>query len=414
MSLDLCTSTREWISHSASRRELLDFGSWLEAERYSSFVADQHLRRIAFVLDERLSPDGRRRIYSVRQLERAFAPECSPRSRLYRFAASRRTYTRYLLAKGRLLSEPDRDPYAALRHDYQRYLIELRGFALSTRKHHAIEVREFLSRGLPRGRPLRRVGREEVERYIQIRSQEVSRHSLTHVVGILRSFMHYLFLSGDTDTRLDGLDEPKTYRGERPPKSLPWPLVRRFLSSVDPGSKAGWRDLCILHLLAYYGLRPSEVAPLRLDSIDWGASVLHVHQRKTRSDLQLPLAAPTLRLLRQYLIHCRNSQGTAHPELFLRARCPSGPIEGTAVQDIFQKRAREAGLAHSIHVYQLRHSFAMRLLGRGVGIKAIGDVMGHRSLLSTWPYLRLDMKALRGVALPVPYVRFRTEGVRHV
>lgn len=412
MSLDLCASTRAWIARSASRRELVDFGDWLEAERYSSFVADQHLRRMAFML-ERLSPDGRCRVYSERQLERAFALECSPRSRLRRFAASRRAYSRHLLAKSRLRVEPDAHPYAPLRRDYQRYLIELRGFALSTRAHHAIETREFLSRGLPRGKPLCRISREDVERYIRIRSQEVSRHTLTHVVGILRGFMRYLYLSGHTQTRLDALDAPKTYQGEQPPKSLPWSTVRRLLASIDRRSTAGWRDLCILHLLAYYGLRPSEVAPLRLDSIDWDAGVLNVRQRKTRCDLQLPLAAPTLRLLRQYLIHYRNKQGTAHGELFLRARCPSGPIERTAVQDIFQKRARDAGLPHSTHVYQLRHTFAMRLLARGVGVKAIGDVMGHRSLLSTWTYLRLDIRTLRGVALPVPPARCRAQGVRH-
>ena len=83
MSLDLCASTRDWIERSASRQELMDFSDWLEAERYSSFVADQHLRRMAFML-ERLSPDGKRRVYSLGQLKRAFAPECSPRSRLFR------------------------------------------------------------------------------------------------------------------------------------------------------------------------------------------------------------------------------------------------------------------------------------------------------------------------------------------
>jgi len=412
MSLHLCASTRAWIARSASRRELVDFADWLEAERYSSFVADQHLRRMAFML-ERLAPEGRRRVYSARQLEHAFARECSPRSRLFRFAASRRVYSRYLRARGRLRVEPDVGRYAALQRGYERYLIELCGFARSTRQHHAIEVREFLSRGLPRGKPLRHVSREDVEQHIRIRSQEVSRHTLAHVIGVLRGFLRYLYLSGHIASRLDALDAPKIYQGEQPPKALPWATVRRLLASIDRRSKAGWRDLCVLHLLAYYGLRPSEVAPLRLDSIDWDAGVLHVRQRKTRCDLQLPLAAPTLQLLRQYLIHCRNRQGTAHPELFLRARCPSGPIEWTTVQDIFQKRAREAGFPHPIHVYQLRHTFAMRLLSRGVGIKAIGDVLGHRSLLSTWTYLRLDLKALRGVALPVPATRGRVEEVRH-
>jgi integrase/recombinase XerD len=412
MSLDLCGSTWAWIARSASLQELLSFADWLEAERYSSFVADQHLRRIALML-ERLAPDGHRRVYSERRLHQAFARECSPRSRLFRFAATRRTYGRYLLSQGRLQAKPDGDRFAALRRDYERHLLEMRGFALSTRVHHAFEAREFLTRGLPHGKPLCRVTREDLEHYIQLRSHEVSRHSLTHVVGILRGFMRYLYLAGHIAAPLDALDVPKTYRGEQPPKSLPWPTVHRLLASIDRRSKVGWRDLCILHLLAYYGLRPSEVAPLRLDSINWDAGVLNVRQRKTRCDLQLPLAAPTLRLLRQYLIHCRNQQGTAHSELFLRARCPSGPIERTAVQDIFQKRARAAGLPHTIHVYQLRHTFAMRLLSRGVGVKAIGDLMGHRSLESTCAYLRLDIQALRGVALPVPPVRCPAEGVSH-
>ena len=54
------------------------------------------------------------------------------------------------------------------------------------------------------------------------------------------------------------------------------------------------------------------------------------------------------------------------------------------------------------HVYRLRHTLAMRLLGRGVGIKAIGDVLGHRSFYGTSAYLRLDVAMLRGVALDVP------------
>jgi len=66
--------------------------------------------------------------------------------------------------------------------------------------------------------------------------------------------------------------------------------------------------------------------------------------------------------------------------LFLRAGCPYIPLERTAVGDIFRKRMREAGLPDCAkHVYRLRHTFAMRLLRRGVGMKAIGDVLGHHS-----------------------------------
>jgi len=103
----------------------------------------------------------------------------------------------------------------------------------------------------------------------------------------------------------------------------------------------------------------------------------------------------------------------AHRELFLRVRCPHGPLERYAIGDLLEKRAREASLPlFGGNVYRLRHTFAMRLLTRGVGVKAIGDVLGHRSLESTCTYLRLDLAMLRGVALQVPGTPVRNGG-RH-
>jgi site-specific recombinase XerD len=106
--------------------------------------------------------------------------------------------------------------------------------------------------------------------------------------------------------------------------------------------------------------------------------------------------------MRRYLREGRHS-ASGQQELFLRVRRPAGALKHTAVCDIFQKRARECGLPPGRYsAYSLRHGFALRLLERGVGVKAIGDLLGHRSLESTCVYLRLDTEALRTVALPVP------------
>jgi len=143
------------------------------------------------------------------------------------------------------------------------------------------------------------------------------------------------------------------------------------------------------------------VISLRVDSIDWDTRTLKVEQRKTRSGLVLPLAEQTASVLRHYLVQGRPR--STRPELFLRARCPAGPLTRHAVTDIFDKRAEQSGLPIGGHsAYSLRHAFAMRLLARHVGLKAIGDLLGHRSLGSTCLYLRLDTEMLREVALPVP------------
>jgi integrase len=180
--------------------------------------------------------------------------------------------------------------------------------------------------------------------------------------------------------------------------------VKKLLRSVDRTSKAGWRDYMILHLMAYYGLRASEIAALQVDSIDWHAKTCQVEQRKTQSDLILPLSDRTLTLLRRYL-HSERPDNPI-PQLFLRARRPTGGLRHYAVCDVFYKRAAQSGLPlEGYSSYCLRHSFAMQLFRRRVGVKAIGDLLGHRSLEATCVYLRLDTSALRVVALPLPRVR---------
>lgn len=91
------------------------------------------------------------------------------------------------------------------------------------------------------------------------------------------------------------------------------------------------------------------------------------------------------------------------PELFLRVRSPIKPLKHYGVIEAFTYRAEKSGLPlGDVSSYSLRHAFAMRLLRRGVGIKAIGDLLGHRGLEATCAYLRVDVDMLQTVALPVP------------
>ncbi len=401
MNIDLRPSTRRMIEQSPAATEAWSFIEWLRAERYTDYIIDCHIRRLLFVMP-RLSPGSSPPIIRDSDLVAVFGRERRPRSRFFNFAGTRRAYTRYLSAQERLLREPEA-PHEDIVRRYDQYLIEVRGLSVSARYHHELTVRALFASIRSRHRSLLSLSRDDVEHLILERSRRVSRHTLQHEVAQLRAFLWYAHDTGVVRERLDGFDTPRTYRGELPPRALPWPSVLQLLRSIECTGRTGWRDLCILHLIAYYGLRPGEVVALRLDSIDWERELLHVYQAKTRSPLTLPLAERTVRLLRGYLKHGRAGGASATPMLFLRSRCPWIPLEHYAVGDIFRKRMREAGLPDCAkHVYRLRHTFAMRLLARGVGMKAIGDVLGHHSFYGTSAYLRLDVAMLRSVALSVP------------
>lgn len=157
----------------------------------------------------------------------------------------------------------------------------------------------------------------------------------------------------------------------------------------------------MLFLIATYGLRACEIVALTLDAIDWRGRRLHVPQRKTGAPLVLPLTDAAGSVLLRYLR--RGRPASPHRELFLRHRAPAAVLKRTAVSKVFQKWVRRSGLPTPFHgPHCLRHSYAVALLRRGVGLKTLGDLLGHRTAESTCAYLRLATDDLREVALPVP------------
>lgn len=380
--------------------DLEDFNSWLEATGYGRGCIRGHVFRLKRSL-ERIPRAAPGSAYTVAQLHRAFGADCSAPKRTALYRATQCAYQRFLVSRQRLVRRSVEEPFAPLRDAYRWHLVELRGLTAETVAQHERTVGEFLHRLLPLGESLDTLTPARIEQFLAFTAQHNGRGRQQHIVAHLRAFLCYCHHHHAVTAPLPVIDTPRLYQAERPPRALVWSLVTQLLRSIDRSSRSGWRDSALLHLLAYYGLRPSEAVTLTLDTIDWHAGTLTVAQRKTRSTLLLPLGAQTVSLLRRYLAHGRAP--SPHHELFLRARSPSGPLTRHAVSDIFEKRVAQSALPINGHsVYCLRHSFALRLLTRGVGLKAIGDLLGHRSLQSTCEYLRLDVEMLRVVALPVP------------
>lgn len=406
---DLFPRRHEQYEKSRFGAELAAFAAWLNEQGHLRHPLRLHLHRAREVLgrSDRFRPGA---MFPEEELRHAFVAAEVPASEAYQYQCTGRIFTRFLAATGRLIPIEHSDPASQLRRRYHQYLAEVRGFSRQSLQNHGRTVADFLSRGVPADRCLSAVTAADVEVFVQLKSKENSRQSLQHVVAHLRAFLRYCADHGEAPGGLHVIDMPRVYRGELPPRALDWTLVRRLLASIRRRDPRDWRDCSILHLMAYYGLRPSEVAALRLNSIDWDAGALRVEQQKTRSVLVLPLAGRTMRLLRRYLQAGRPVSDL--PQLFLRIRSPIKPLTHYGVIDVFTYRAEKSGLPlGAVSSYSLRHAFAMRLLRRGVGVKAIGDLLGHRSLEATCAYLRVDIDMLRTVALPVPGVMVAEGGV---
>jgi integrase/recombinase XerD len=263
------------VLQSRFRNELNDFRAWLDARDYNQRTIRQHLLRLDRVLSEMGREPGA--TCTAARLRDAFARHHAYPAQLANFRSTEHRYRAFLASQGRLLVKAPTDRFSGLCARYRRELVEVRGFSTSTLNHHGATVADFLRRALRPGGQLRDLTRGDIERYMMLKSKENTRQSLQHIVAILRSFLRFCHDQGEVDGGLDCIDTPRTYRGELLPRALAWSDIQGLLRSIDRNHCTGERDYAIVHLMAHYGLRPSEIVTVRLDSIDWQRRTLRVH-----------------------------------------------------------------------------------------------------------------------------------------
>ena len=287
---------------------------------------------------------------------------------------------------------------------FSSYLRNIRGLADTTIHAHLSYLERFLGTidYEKKKQALPSLKLKQVEDFIFSCSKKLNRYSLQHVVGYLRAFFRFEYSRNVLQEPFhEMIDTPRVFRLEKLPHSLPWTVVNALLNSIDRTDAQGIRNYAILLLIATYGLRSCEIVSLTLDDIHWSTRTIHIPQRKTNSQLVLPLTDAVGDALIDYLRNGRPH--LSYREIFLRLRAPNGILKPTAVTEVFQRQVRISGLDIPYQgPHCLRHSYAVHLLRQGTSIKVIGDILGHRNPESTCVYLRLAIDDLRNVALEVP------------
>jgi integrase/recombinase XerD len=185
------------------------------------------------------------------------------------------------------------------------------------------------------------------------------------------------------------------------PRAISTDAVRRLLASINRRTAMGRRDYAILLLLARLGLRAGEVVRLELDDIDWNVGSLKV-QGKGGQHSDLPLPADVGAAIASYLQ--RGRPRSNNRRVFLRARAPvRGFLSQTAIGSLVRHTLSRAGVkAPTTGAHQFRYALATELLRHGASLAEIGEVLRHRSPQTTAIYTKVDLEALRALALPWP------------
>ena len=286
--------------------------------------------------------------------------------------------------------------------DYDRHLEEVAGLSWSTRQYRGRYAREFLqTRRSRRQLQFQHLSPKVLADYIEQRAQSLKPASLRVLTTSLRSFLRFLHFSGAVHQPwAQAVPSPAPWPRSSLPQIISEEQSREFLKSFDRRTPTGRRDFAMALCLCLLGLRTHEVAALTLEDVDWRQLTVHLRRTKQQRERQLPLPTKLSRALIDYLRHGRPA--TNARALFVRHRAPLGTaVKAHHVQGAMRRAFARCHI-NSGRIHLLRHTFATRLHRKGVGLKAIADLLGHVCLDTTAVYARVNLAELRQAALPWP------------
>ena len=222
----------------------------------------------------------------------------------------------------------------------------------------------------------------------------ISKRSQSRMVSSLKSFYGFLEIEGRLSAQ-DGRNPAETIDSPKISRHIPTVLsveeVKRILESVDLSTPEGHRNRAILEVLYSCGLRVSEVVSLRISDLFLEDSFIRVIGKGDKQRL-VPIGEPAAQAVQLYLSQTRRAFASKKDEdiLFLNRR--GGKLSRQMVFLIIKRQCEAAGITKEISPHTFRHSFATHLVENGADLRAVQQMLGHESILTTEIYTHIDSR----------------------
>ena len=221
-----------------------------------------------------------------------------------------------------------------------------------------------------------------------------SEYSQARIVSGIKAFFRYLMeerLIQDDPTEL--LEPPKI--GRKLPDTLAYEEVDAILKGIDLSTPEGTRNRAMIEVLYSSGLRVSELINLHLSHVYFDLGFLKVLGKGNKERL-VPIGREALKFVKTYVEHDRANlnikKGDEHI-VFLNRR--GAQLTRAMIFTIVKNAAAFVDISKNVSPHTFRHSFATHLIEGGANLRAVQEMLGHESILTTEIYTHLDRDFLR-------------------
>jgi integrase/recombinase XerD len=154
------------------------------------------------------------------------------------------------------------------------------------------------------------------------------------------------------------------------------------------GSFRTVRDLALVGLMLFNGLRSHEVLGLQLEDVRIGDAQLLVRGKGNKQRL-LPLAPENIRLLEYYLRLQRPFSNSAAMFVCLKGPHRGRPLTPAGLRSLFRHHRRLSQVPQA-NPHRFRHTFGRDMVRAGISLPALMQLMGHAQIRTTMLYVELS------------------------
>jgi integrase/recombinase XerD len=227
-----------------------------------------------------------------------------------------------------------------------------------------------------------------------LNEKEISPRTQARTISGIKSFYKYLMVENKiTIDPTSLLESPKI--GRKLPDVLSIEEIDYLIDSVDLSKVEGQRNKAMIETLYSCGLRVSELVNLKITNLYLDQGYIRVEGKGNKERL-VPVSGKAVEEIETYLANYRKKLNVAKDSeniLFLNRR--GKKLSRVMVFTIIKGLAEKAGIKKSISPHTFRHSFATHLINGGADLRAVQEMLGHESILTTEIYTHLDREYLK-------------------
>lgn len=269
-----------------------------------------------------------------------------------------------------------------------------RGLSAATRKAYNNDVGQLATWAASQALTREQLELKHLRRWAQtISADGLASTSLARKLASIRSFYATLVEREDAPQNIAEL-----LTSPRHPRDLPRILSKgeaaRLLDAIPMSTPLQLRDRAMFELAYACGLRAGELIALTTQSVDLDEEQVRVEGKGGRTRL-VPVGESAAKTLHAYLDRARPRLDSDHSATALFLTKSGNPLQPSDVRRRLENCLRQAGVAAGISPHALRHSFATHLLNGGADLRAVQELLGHRSISATQIYTRVESARLR-------------------